>query len=295
MTDLEREADLAQARAAAALARAVRAGQRAERFDTLARTGPELVRELHQHLADAERRTADRHRVSAGIHKAFARRARAYAAVNDSLNIAQLVAEASALTSAAVTLFDDDHLPLASVATDPIAKAAQDAELVIGEGPAFDVVAGRGRLSARVAASSRRWPVYADAVERLGVRSVAAVPLVCGELAFGVLTVFDADSEVDSGRDGPTADLERLTIVGEALPLAVVTAVLAASEAGSGDPAAVLGESIAVLHRASGIVAIAEGCDTGSALALIRAQAFVDGVSGLELARDIVRNGGWPG
>jgi DNA-binding IclR family transcriptional regulator len=78
------------------------------------------------------------------------------------------------------------------LASDPMARSAEEWEYVIGEGPAHDTRT-EGPLQADVAQISERFPSYGPAVRELGVASVAAVPLRTRRSQVGSLVVLGAD------------------------------------------------------------------------------------------------------
>lgn len=276
MRDLLAEAERARERAAAALACAVAAGLRAERLEQRARVGVGDVRELDEQLARAERRAQERHQVSARLCQSFAERCLARmtdgsaGAAPPGLGVA--LGEATGLRSAAVSVRESHGVLAAAVATDVVARAAQDLEHVLGEGPGVDVLAGTPSVSVGEAELDERWPRYAAAIRDLGVTSVTAVPLLVGRAPFGSLTAFDAP--------GQESCADRLTVVAEALAGEILL-----------DPDSLLDEDARSVHVAAGIVAETEGCDVALALDLLRARAFVDGAGLADVAAMVIDDG----
>jgi hypothetical protein len=187
------------------------------------------------------------------------------------------VAEAAHAGSAAVTLFGPDLVETLTLGSDRTARAAQDLEFTLGEGPARDTMTRRRALRASGAALVRHWPAYGPAIERLGIRAVAAVPVQLTGVALGAMTFFDPPA-----RD----DFDGLRLVAD-----TVAAMLVPDEgpAGTG-PSALLAEADhrAVVHQATGIVSVRHTCAIPDALALIRARAFADDRTIDAVATDIV-------
>jgi hypothetical protein len=287
--DARSSANLARERAVLALWRAERAASRAERFQRLAVEGLEALRELHAKLADDELRTAERHRTSARIQQAHAARLDQFLAggqISAELpNVAFAVAEVAGVRSAALTLLATDGAVAALVGTDDLAKAAQDLEVVVGDGPARHAATTLQPVTVDGEELWRRWPEYAGPAALLGVHEVTAVPIHLDDAMLGSLSVFDP------GYAKEAIDLRPLQTVAEALVSGVLSDLVAGSEAGEQSMA---GDRAYVLHHAAGMVAVERGCDVASALAMIRARAFSEGRSATDVALGIVERRAWP-
>ena len=80
-----------------------------------------------------------------------------------------------------------------AVASDPTAQHLEELQFTLGEGPCVEALATRRPvLVADVATTG--WPIYAAAVQELGVRSVFAFPLRTGPVSLGAFDVFRAEA-----------------------------------------------------------------------------------------------------
>src|SRR6266516_5412554 len=112
-----------------------------------------------------------------------------------------------ARAQSAAVAFSDEENELGVLASDVTARVAQAWEFVLGEGPAHDCAA-RGPLRAFASQIEQRWPNYGPVVQRLGIHSVAAVPLPAQRPPLGSLVVFGAEN-------GP-GDMARLSAIADA-------------------------------------------------------------------------------
>ncbi|MGI5469559.1 ANTAR domain-containing protein [Streptomyces sp. CA-132043] len=259
-------------RAIQALERAARAETFAERYERLA---AETGEARHSELATYHRRSAACHRSSARLQESFAQRLMNLSGPQDTPPLfMSVVAEACGTDSAALTLVGSDQSQLAVAASDEGARAAQDLEYVLGEGPGTDATAKRRQVSAAGRSIERCWPVYGPAVTALGFGEVIAVPLATPDGCLGSLAVFD-----------PRPGTARTTAVAE-ITEALVRTMLLGPDA---DPELYGGtDHRDTVHQAAGMVSVQERCPVGDALALIKARAYADGVPVNEMAGRIV-------
>lgn len=297
--------------------RAVRAAQYAQRHEELA-AGPEPLLELHTRMAATHRRTERRHLAAVRMHGAYADRLRAWIdlagrepgeggelgpgaaagkqarlGVGSDLVLPSLmaaVAETAEADSAAVTLFGPDRMETLVVASDACAKAAQDLEFTLGQGPAREALTAPGPVLASGDALSEQWPAYGPAVMRLGIRSLAAVPVEVTGVRLGVLTVFEP-RERSSGPLG-SGSLEQVRAVADSLAALVF---LEPGPPGLDRNAArysffTQADHRSLVYQAAGVVCAQVGCTPGDAIDLLRARAFADGRSIDEVAGDVVEH-----
>jgi hypothetical protein len=282
-SDHSRALEDARSRAKGASERADHADLRAARYDRLAIEGPAATRDLHKQLAGTQRRIAERHRAAARIQEAFAQRIEesrrpAGGPVPASLVIA--VADALGVESAAIVLSSSCHGNAIVVTSDTRANLVQDAELILAEGPSLDVTRSGLEVAVAAAELGRRWPRFATAVEPLGLRGIAAVPLASGATTVGALTVLDPPWP-----DGAPG-LAQLMTVGEALLDTVLEDFRL--RPGTLDRSPIMGGNhMPLVHMAVGMVAAQRHCSTSDALALIQAHAYAEGVATLQVALDI--------
>jgi len=238
-------------------------------------------------MAEIHRDIERRHLASAMIHNAHADRVTAW--VEGRAPAPRFMAAVAATLDAShvgLSLVLGDRTEAVTVASDPVATAAQEAEFTLGEGPVHDVTAAGGPIMADESAFPLRWPQFAPAVARLGVRAVAAAPLRTPLRAnggcLGVLTVFDPPAEI-------VGSVEVLSTVADAL---VDTALLEPESADPLDLPLLAGaDHHAVVHQASGIIAAQLGCAPADGLVVLRARAFAAGTPLTTIADEIVHKG----
>ncbi|MFE0174704.1 GAF and ANTAR domain-containing protein [Streptomyces sp. NPDC059002] len=262
----------ARNRAAHALERAARAAAVAERHELLAgRPGGEF----NAQIAATHRHTAECHRSSAQLQEAFARRSVAWARGQGvQPRFMTGVAEACGTQSAALTLVDSAHNQLAVAPSDERARAAQDLEFVLGEGPSRDAASGMCPVASSGPAIESRWPCYGPALVALGITSVAAVPLRTPGSCIGSLAVFDPRPDA--------AELSGLAEIAAALTRIVMLGPDADPELYGGT------DHRDLVQQAAGVLAARSGCSVSDAVALVKAHAFAGETSTEEIARQIL-------
>ncbi|QBS43891.1 hypothetical protein DMB37_31125 [Nocardia sp. CS682] len=243
---------------------------------------------FRQRMAELHRRIEGRHLACARLHRLHALRLQRWY-IGDRATLRPVfmaaVAQHLGMDNAAVTLFGQAGEELLVAASDVTARAAHDLELLIGEGPARDVLGGQEFVTANGTDLADRWPHYGPALAELGVRSVVAVPLLSSRL-LGALCVF-------TSRAGLFAEI---TPAAEKVADALAHTVLLASygTADGGAPQGTLfddADYLAAVHQAVGMVAVQCSCQLDAALALLRARAFADGVAVAEIARRVLEDG----
>lgn len=283
---MDRDISEARSRAAQAARRAQYSAARAERYERLSREGVVEFRELNARLARSERATRERQLASARIQEAWVERLERSARGDDPAVLpilASAVAECAGVSSLAVTVWASGGTVAALVGTDERSRSAQDLEVVIGSGPAYESARTGTAVRAPAEVLRSRWPDYATHAADLGIYSVSAVPLGFGPLAFGSVAVFDRPFTEQ------VIDLHRLQTVADAFAEGVLEDL--ASDGGKQLSGLLTGDRAYLLHNAAGRIAFDEQCDVGSALAMIRARAFAEGTSAVELSRQILDEG----
>lgn len=165
------------------------------------------------------------------------------------------------------------------IASDRTARTAYDREVLVGEGPAHACEVD-GPLIATGEEIGHRWRGYAAAVEPLGVRMVAAVPLRVSDVPLGTLTAFGTSAQPIE------ADLHQLVALGDA----VAHVLVQDAEIPTRDGHDLIGsaEFDEVVHQAAGMVSVQFGCAVNDALALLRAHAYAAGADLHPVARAVV-------
>jgi hypothetical protein len=249
----------------------------AARHERLAVRAAPPLHDLHLTMATIHRDIERRHQAAARMHSIHTRRLTRWRRGTRTLVPPRFIGAVAATLGArhvGLSLLGGDRTEAVAVGSDRIADAAQDLEFTLGEGPAHDVAAGGGWVVARPGSVLERWPRFAPAVSRLGVRAVAAAPLTADGGCLGSLTVFDPPSDVDRS-------VELLCTVADAL---VSTALLVPS----GREQLFAGDGRTIVHQASGMLAEQLGCGTGDALALLRARAFAEDAPVADVADAVV-------
>jgi hypothetical protein len=168
------------------------------------------------------------------------------------------------------------------------AYGLMDLHVTLGEGPGCDALAGdRPVLVGDLAEDGmqRRWPMFAPAAVQAGVRAIFAFPLLLGAISVGVLEI----SRAGPGWLMPQEAADALVFADAALLVQVQQ--LATPDGAAGEPKELrwgAAERWAEVHQATGMVAVQSRTDLSAAFVRLRAHAFADERSLLEVARDVV-------
>jgi GAF domain-containing protein len=173
-------------------------------------------------------------------------------------------------------------------ASDLVASELEELTLTVGEGPGVDALTDGPALIADLTTAEclTRWPVFAPAAARAGVRAVFALPLRIGAIRLGVLALYRAEP---GGLDGDQ--------LADALALADAMGALLLDEAGH-DPCdpprpgrswlEYTGAQHPVVHQATGMVIVQLGVTAAVALMRLRAFAYAHDRRLREVAADVV-------
>jgi ANTAR domain len=170
-------------------------------------------------------------------------------------------------------------------ASDQVAAELEELTLTLGEGPGVDAFADGHALVADVAAPDclARWPMFAPAAARTGIRAVFALPLQVGAIRVGVMSLYRA-------RPG---DLDREQLA-DAFVLADTACALLLDSAASDqarpdrclpEPA---GQQHAEVHQATGMIIVQLGVTAAVALVRLRAYAYAHDRRLRDVAADVV-------
>jgi hypothetical protein len=167
-----------------------------------------------------------------------------------------------------------------ALATDPLARAVEDLQHTIGEGPGIDASASGAavlvpHLRDGNGGGPERWPTFAHGAVQTGVLAVFAFPLLLGTARIGALSLY----RYDPGELGSEQLSQGLAAAGS------VAFALAAS--GDGLPEADDQDPMKV-HQAAGMVTVQLGVPIDQALIRMRAISFAEGTSVDELADAIL-------
>lgn len=216
------------------------------------------------------------------------------------------VAAADRLCEACVELFTVDAAAISLVfdgvntgtlgASGPQARAYDELQFTIGEGPCLESVLVRAPvlvvdLADPAHAGYARWPSYGPAMLAQGVRSVFAMPvLVAGEY-IGALDLFRvAPGALED------ADLAGALIAAELAELPLLDLLAEDLQAAASDPDSDAWSELNTITRAevsqaTGMLVAQLDVDPAEALVRLRAHAYATGRSATEVARDILDNG----
>ena len=283
--DLPRLLQAMQEQARAERGRAARAGVIADRHDRMLAKASTLRRRLHQRMANIHRDMQQMHQAAARIHTAYAARLQRQLDKSTEASHAPLF-----MAAVADALDADDALlnlivPAAELnivaASSKRAAAVQELELVLGEGPAHAVFGDETLVASSADVMMQRWPFYGPAVSALGVESVSALALTAPHTALGSLVVLNPCDPT------PPSHLSQLRRVGDALTQQILTDVRDDPDVVS-SPLLEQTDYHDEVHQATGIIMAQTDRSTADALAMLKARAFVNGVTIGALAAKVV-------
>jgi GAF domain len=171
-------------------------------------------------------------------------------------------------------------------ATESLSKEMEELQFTLGEGPCTDAAS---RDTAVLVAdlsdpgSARRWPMYAPAAAKRGIRGMLAIPIRVGAVHLGVLGLYWITA-------GPLSR-EKLA---DALTYADALLTLALDHRGGvdfdldGPGGGGLSEWHAEVHQATGMVSVQLGADVTEALILLRAYAYLKDRRLADVAAEVV-------
>jgi hypothetical protein len=278
--------------------RAADAAARAARHDALNSTADQPLSALHARMAALQRRAERRHAAAAALHALLAARVTStrpesqHDLLRHDLAPALMTAVASVLgTHSALAVIRGTRSVASIAASDWLARAAQDLETVMAEGPAMEVVSTGLPVQAAGTALLNRWPHYGQAVAELGVAAVMAAPLGPPTARLGALCALDRVPVIGEGAALTLRSMSAaLTdVLLERAVLSNFTDGLGESDGGEG--ARLLGAvcSEAEFNQAVGMVSVQCDCDLDTAADLLAARAFADGVSVAQIAAHVIR------
>jgi len=171
-------------------------------------------------------------------------------------------------------------------ASDPVAAEVEELALTLGEGPGVDALTGGPALVADLMAADclARWPVFAPAALRAGVRAVFALPLQVGGIRLGVLDLYRAGpGELDREQ---LADA--LVLADTACALLLDTAPRGEQPRSDGAGPEPAGSPHSEVHQATGMITVQLGVTVAVALVRLRAYAYAHDRRLRDVAADVV-------
>jgi GAF domain-containing protein len=188
------------------------------------------------------------------------------------------------VSGASVTLTGEGATQVVATSLDGLARELQDLEFTLGEGPSVEATRdGRPVVVGDLASVDGRWPEFAPAAMALGVRAIFALPLHAGERSVGILTLC---------RDRPM--VTTAAQYGDALLVAsLVTDLLLTLQSDAASESLAFGLDVydhrAVVHQATGIVAVQLRCGVDEALVRLRGYAFATDRPVDDVAKEVVQ------
>lgn len=187
------------------------------------------------------------------------------------------------VSGAALSLMAPAHAQSVASAFDGRARAIQDLEFTLGEGPALDCYdQGSPVLVDDVQSLAQRWPQFSAAVAAMGIQAVFALPLQTTAARIGVLVLYR--DEAGALADGDFAAALEVADLVTQLVLVMQSEAATESVAWALD----VSDHRAVVHQATGMVAVQIDADVEEALVRMRAFSFAADRPIREVAEDVV-------
>lgn len=203
--------------------------------------------------------------------------------------VAELVVDAvPSCDLASVTLLEVGREPRTVAATAPGARAIDEAQYAIGDGPCLR--AARQNTVVRLSGASawQEWPSVAQAAAQHEVASFMAAPLVVRSGAIGALNLFGFGAGAfDRLDEAALADFRRTAAT------SLANARLYAEAGAVADQMRAAMASRAAIEQAKGIVAVLNGVSVEQAFDLLRARSQETNVKLRTLAEQVVTTQRW--
>ncbi len=177
-------------------------------------------------------------------------------------------------------------------ASGPRARAIDELQFTLGEGPCLDSVAERTPVMVVDLAdpANRRWPAYSTAMLAHEIRGVFAMPVLVAGQYLGALDLFRTEPGVLDGEHlagaliaAELAEMPFLDVIGIDLHAAV-------TDPGSTAWAELHALSRAEVSQATGVLVAQLNVAPAEALVRLRAHAYATGRTATAVARDILEH-----
>ena len=170
------------------------------------------------------------------------------------------------------------------------ARAYDELQFTLGEGPCLDTVAHRAPVVVADLADPDvvRWPAYGPAMLAHQIRGVYAMPVVVAGQYVGALDLFRADPDLLGAEQ-----LAGALVAAELVKIPLLDLLAEDLQAAVGDPdsdswAELTTLSRAEVSQATGMLVAQLEVEPAVALVRLRAHAYVTGQSATNVARDIL-------
>lgn len=189
------------------------------------------------------------------------------------------------LSGVTLTLMNDAGQQAVVGASGTDAAALENLQFELGEGPCVDASRDhRPALHGDLAAAVERWPAFGRAALDAGVGAVFALPLQVGAVRLGSLGLYRLTAgDLDDDRLATALAYADAAVV-LMLHLQSQMAAGAGLHPELGDPV----DRRAEVHQATGVIAVQAAVGLTEALLLLRAHAFADERTLLQVARDVL-------
>jgi len=208
-------------------------------------------------------------------------------------DVCAVAVQSAQLTGAWVTAARDGGPDFVLCVTDPVSERLAELQLMLGEGPCYDVLASVAPVLAADLdneEASRRWPGFTSQARQLGAAAIFAFPLTIGAIRAGVLGMFRS-----SPGPLPTGWLGDGLVLADAATVLLLDGLHDGADGadGTGEPVLNGQSPDLVLHRAeidqaTGMLTVQLDIPAGAAFARLRAYAYAHDRRLADVARDIV-------
>jgi hypothetical protein len=188
------------------------------------------------------------------------------------------------VTGASLALADGELSLMTIAASDECARDLADLQLTVGEGPGID--AHRVDTAMHLTDSravDERWPAFGQGAAALGARAVFALPLRVGAIRFGTLNLYrSAPGGLGDG------ELTLALHYADAARIVVMELQELAPDPDELHPQLTALQGGTAVHQATGMVSVQLNSTLAEALARLRARAYAEERSVVELAGDVI-------
>jgi GAF domain-containing protein len=203
-------------------------------------------------------------------------------------DLADRLTKVLALGGTGVTLADQDRLQPVTAVPPSIAEV-EGIQYEHQSGPCVDAFrTGRLVAIADLGQVSDRWPEYCSAAQRLGVCSVAGIPMRLQNQAIGALAVY---GEGARARPWPEQDLAAAVVMADMATAFLINASTLHQQEQLGAQLQRALDSRVVIEQAKGMIAHAQGVGVDEAFARLRRYARAHNDTIRAVAEAVVRSG----
>jgi hypothetical protein len=200
--------------------------------------------------------------------------------------LCQDCADTLPITGVGMALMNDSGHQGVIAATDGVARVMEDLQFTLGEGPCVDASRSRSPVLQPDLAMSAlgRWPAFAPQALEAGIAAIFAFPLQVGAIRLGILDLYrDTPSSLDE-----SVLAEALAYADAAVWVLMHLQAQMPAEGGLHPQLADPVENRSEVHQATGVTSVTASVSLADALMLLRARAYAEQRSILDVARDVV-------